>query len=102
LKVKLVRHKKTHVTASREQKSAGAPWNAYRAGPRLCGLDMGLEVQRGVEIAARVAVASPLHCVHADRDCAVFVGRHGVGGMRKAALTFSTFARPSLVLATDL
>lgn len=90
------------MTASREQKSAGALSNAYRAGPRLCGLDMGLEVQRGVEIAARVAVASPLHCVHADRDCAVFVGRHGVGGMRKAALTFSTFARPSLVLATDL
>lgn len=75
---------------------------AYRAGPRLCGLDMGLEVQRRMEIAARVAVASAFHSVHADRDGTVVVGRHGVGGVREAALAFGALARPALELAADL
>lgn len=75
---------------------------AYRASPRLCGLDMGLEVQRGMEIAAGVAIAASHHWVHADSHCTVFVGGHSVGGMRKAALTFCTLARTSLELTAHL
>lgn len=39
-----------------------------------------------MEIAAGVAVAAALDCVHADSDSTVLVGSHRVGGMRKAAL----------------
>lgn len=75
---------------------------AYRASPRLCGLDLGLEVQRGVEIAAGVAVAPALDCVHADSDRAVLIGSHGVGGMREAAFALCAFARPALELTAHL
>lgn len=55
-----------------------------------------------MEIAAGVAVAAALDCIHADSDSAVLVGRHRVGGMRKAALRLCALARPALVLAAHL
>lgn len=55
-----------------------------------------------MEIAAGVAVAAALDCIHADSDSAVLVGRHRVGGMRKAALRLGTLARPALKLAAHL
>ena len=75
----------------------------YRnASPRLCGLNVGLKVQRGVEIAAGVPIASALDSVHADRHRAVLVRLHRLEGVRKPALRLATFARPALKLATYL
>lgn len=76
--------------------------NAYRGGARLCSLDIGLEVQRGVEIAARVAAATPLHGIHAHRDCSVLGGRHGFWRVRETTLALSTLARSALEFSTDL
>lgn len=75
----------------------------YRnASPRLCGLNVGLKVQRGVEIAAGVPIASALDSVHADRHRAVLVRLHRLEGVRKPALRLAAFARPALKLATYL
>lgn len=75
----------------------------YRnASPRLCGLNVGLKVQRGVEIAAGVPIASALDSVHADRHRAVLVRLHRLEGVRKPALRLTAFARPTLKLATYL
>ena len=75
----------------------------YRnASPRLCGLNVGLKVQRGVEIAAGVSIASALDSVHADRHRAVLVRLHRLEGVRKPALRLAAFARPALKLATYL
>lgn len=67
---------------------------------RVCSLDMGLQVQGWVEIAARVAGASTLDGVHADGDRAVRSGGTRVSGVGKAALT--ALARATLELATHL
>lgn len=75
----------------------------YRnASPRLCGLNVGLKVQRGVEIAAGVPITSALDSVHADRHRAVLVRLHRLEGVRKPALRLTAFARPALELATYL
>ena len=75
----------------------------YRnASPRLCGLNVGLKVQRGVEIAAGVPIASALDSVHADRHRTVLVRLHRLEGVRKPALRLTAFARPALKLATYL
>lgn len=75
----------------------------YRnASPRLCGLNVGLKVQRGVEIAAGVPIASALDSVHADRHRTVLVRLHRLEGVRKPALRLAAFARPTLKLTTYL
>jgi hypothetical protein len=75
----------------------------YRnASPRWWGLNVGLKVQRGVEIAAGVPIASALDSVHADRHRAVLVRLHRLEGVRKPALRLAAFARPALKLATYL
>lgn len=61
---------------------------------------MGLQVQGWVEIAARVARASTLDCVHADGDGAIRRGGACVSGVGKAALTALTSA--ALELAAHL
>lgn len=55
-----------------------------------------------MEIAAGVAVAAALDCVHADSDSTVLVGSHRVGGMRKATFRLGALARPALVLTAHL
>ena len=72
------------------------------ASPRLCGLNVGLKVQRGMEIAAGVPIASALDSVHADRHRTVLVRLHRLEGVRKPALRLAAFARPALKLATYL
>ncbi len=55
-----------------------------------------------MEIAARVAAATPLHGIHADRNCSVLGGRHGFWRVRETTLALSTLARAALEFSTDL
>lgn len=76
--------------------------DAYRSGSGLCSLDLGLQVQWGVEIAAGVSRTATLHVVHAHCDRAVFIRGHGLGGVRKATLPRRALARAAEILAAHL
>lgn len=67
---------------------------------RVCSLDMGLQVQGWVEIAAGVAGASTLDGVHAHGDVAIRACSRKVCGMGKAAL--APFASTALELTAHL
>lgn len=73
---------------------------AYRAA-RL-RLKVRLQVQGRVEIAAGVADAAALDCVHAHRDTAVVVRGHGRRRVCEATLGLGALARAALELPAHL
>lgn len=69
----------------------------------LGGLDLGLQMGRGVEVFALFPRASPFDVIHAHGDRVVVGVDHGaVRGMSKPTIVFSPVAIATLVFSTHL